>query len=128
MEALVKMNYKNLYKDLALVLTSLGCFVCDDDYLGFCRYTKDIKAFICVDANMSYQHKYFVLAHEAGHLFYMKKGKIFNWSKKARSEDQANFFAIQLLKLAGVNKEDYYMHYDKASKHAKKRKKSWFQL
>lgn len=122
------MDYKNLYKELAHILTSLGCFVCDDDYLGFGRHTDDFKAFVCVNPNMSYQHKFFVLAHEAGHLFYMKKGKTFNWSKKARSEKQANFFAIQLLRLVGENKEDYYLHYEKALKRNKKKRKSWFQL
>jgi Zn-dependent peptidase ImmA (M78 family) len=122
------MNYKNLYKELARILWSMNCYVCDLDSLGHATKTDKTRAFIYVNAHMSYKHKYFVLAHEAGHLFYMKKNKIFNWSKKIRSEKQANFFAIQLLRLSGIDVSEYYLHYDKAVKKSKKRRKTWFEI
>jgi len=99
----------------------------DVDVLGHCRHTNDMKGFVCIKPSMSYKQKYFVLAHEAGHLFYMKKGKMFNWSKKARTEKQANFFALQLLRLKGIDKDEYWEVYNKAVKRGINRK-SWFEL
>ena len=122
------MNYKTLYRDLAHVLTSLGCFICDIDVMGHCKHIENSKAFIYIKPSMNYQQKFFVLAHEAGHLFYMKKGNCFNWSKKARSEEQANWFALQLLRLNGIDSEEYMTFYGKAKKAIKTRKKAWFEI
>jgi Zn-dependent peptidase ImmA (M78 family) len=122
------MKYKELYKELAHQLSSLGCFVCDIDMLGHCKHTEDSKAFIYIKPSMSFKAKYFVLAHEAGHLFYKKGEKIFNWSKTARSEEEANTFALQLLESNDIDSHGYCKLYSKAKKASKKRKKSWFEL
>lgn len=121
------MKFKNLYKDLANLLTNLDCSVCDLDFRGYCFQTKDIKALIVISPDMSYKEKYFTLAHEAGHLFYMKKGNAFNWSEKPRSEDQANWFALQLIKHNEIESYEYKKFYNKALRASKKRKKSWFE-
>jgi hypothetical protein len=121
------MEYKTLYKELAWILTHLGCTICDHDFLGFCNYTLDKRAFIYIKPSLSFKHKFFTLAHEAGHLFHMKKGSVFNWSKKARSEEQANWFAVQFLKRYGISSKEYYVFYSKAQKRGRKYK-SWFEL
>ena len=122
-----KMKYKNLYRELAELLTELGCSVADHDFLGYCYQTAAIKGLIVIKANMNYKGKYFVLAHEAGHLFYMRNGK-FNWSKKPRTEEQANTFAVKLLKFNEIESHEYYKHYNRAKKNVKKRIKSWFEI
>lgn len=122
------MKYKELYRELANFLNDLGCFVCDIDVLGHCKHTNGIKAFIYIKSDLNYKEKYFVLAHEAGHLFSMKKGKKFAWSKKPRSEEEANQFALQLINLNEIDCYEYRNFYDKAKKKFKKRKKSWFEI
>lgn len=122
------MNYKNLYKELATNLASLGCVICDADGLGYTNHINGYKAFIYIKSTLNFKHKYFVLAHEAGHLFYMKKGNAFNWSKKPKNEKEANFFAVQLIRLAGVDVQEYYVHYNKALEKSKNRKKTWFEI
>lgn len=122
------MDYKQLYLDLALILRDLKCFVHDHDFNGYALFTKDYKAFIVINPKLTYKEKYFCLAHEVGHLFYMKKNSIFNWSNKPRSEEQANWFAIQLLKRQNIDTKEYWDFYKKAETKAKKRKKSWFEI
>lgn len=122
------MEFKELYKELAQTLNNIGCSVCDFDYWGYCSSTKGIKAFIVIKPSMSYKGKYFTLAHEAGHLFYMSKGKILNWSKNSRSENQANWFALQLIKRNNIDVEEYKEFYNKALKISKNRKKSWYEF
>ena len=121
-------NYKELYVDLAWILNGLGCNVCDHDFSGYCYQTKGKRGFIVINSNLSYKRKLMTLAHEAGHLFYMTKGKAFNWSKKPRTEDQANWFALQLLRLNNIEGFEYHEFYNKAKKKLKNRKKSWFEL
>jgi Zn-dependent peptidase ImmA (M78 family) len=106
----------------------MGCAICDHDFMGHCNFVGKTKAFIYIKPSMSYKQKYFTLVHEAGHLFYMKKGKIFNWAKRARSEDQANWFAVQFLKTVDIRSQEYYDFYDIAVKKLKNRRKSWFEL
>jgi Zn-dependent peptidase ImmA (M78 family) len=117
--------YKALYKDLANTLNELKCSVNDHDYLGYCSQTKGIRAFIFINPSLNYQQRYFTLVHEAGHLFYMTKGKTFNWSKEPRSEDEANWFAVQVLRLNEMKSAEYWEFYNKCKK--RKRKKSWFE-
>lgn len=119
-------NYKRLYRDLAQTLYNLNCYVCDFDVLGHVTHSEVTKAFIHIEPKMNYKGKLFVLAHEAGHIFYMKKGKAFNWAKKMRTEKQANFFAVQLLRMLKVDVSEYYLHYNKAKK--RKKRKSWIEL
>jgi Zn-dependent peptidase ImmA (M78 family) len=121
------MKYKTLYKELAEKLTDLGCFICDIDVLGHCGHTDYVKAFIYIKSALNYKHKYFVLAHEAGHLFSLKNDK-FIWSPTARSEEEANRFAFQLLEQNDIESYEYCEFYQKAKKKAKKRKKSWFEI
>jgi len=121
------MNYKQLYINLATELTNLGCRVCDDDFLGLCIYPNKNRAFIYITPNMSYKHKYFTLAHEAGHIFFMKKDKIFNWSKKERPENKANMFAIKILGMNKIKSEEYKIFYSGAIKRGRPNK-SWFEL
>ena len=116
------MSYKRLYIELACVLFNLGCSINDHDCLGYCQYVDSNKAFIVINAGLNFKQKYFVLAHEAGHLFYMKKGNIFNWSIKPRTEKEANWFAIQLLRLNGIDSEEYMKFYNKT------KNKSWKQI
>jgi Zn-dependent peptidase ImmA (M78 family) len=127
MGALV-MSYQSLYKDLARAMKDWDVEVCDHDFYGYCAQIKNVKGVIFIKSSLSYKERYFVLCHEVGHLFYMKKDKPFNWSKKPRTEDQANWFAMQLLKNNGVDVEEYKQFYNKALLAAKKRKKSWFEL
>ena len=122
------MKYKELYKELANHLNNLGCFVCDIDVLGHCRHAYGLKAFIYVKSDLNYKEKYFVLAHEAGHLFSMKKDQKFCWSKNGRSEEEANRFALQLLGFNEIDGYEYRKFYNKAKKKFKKRKKSWFEI
>lgn len=122
------MDYKSLYINLAELLTHLKVVVCDHDYLGYCYQNNDNKGFIVINPKMTYKEKYFTLAHEAGHLFYMRKGNMFSWSKKPRTEEQANWFAIQLIKMNGISSIDYCNHYSNAIRYNKKRKKSWFEI
>ena len=121
-------HYKGLYRDLAQVLRSYCCDVFDHDLLGYCIQVKDAKAIIFISPTLTYKEKYFTLAHEAGHLFYMKKGKVFNWSKKPRTEEQANWFALQLFRLMEIENTDYKNFYNKALNKLKTRKKSWFEI
>lgn len=120
------MSYKELYKELSENLNSLNCEVCDYDFPGYCGYTGKFKASIYISSSLNYQQKYFVLAHEAGHLFYMKKGSIFNWSKKYRTEEEANWFAVQLLRINDIGSDEYWQFYNKIKK--RKRKKTWFEI
>lgn len=122
------MSYKSLYKYLALTMSELDVDVCDHDFWGYCSQTNGTRAVIFIKSKMTYKAKYFTLCHEIGHLFYMKKGKPLNWSKKPRTEEQANWFAMQLLKTNGVDIEEYKEFYNKALIAVKKRKKSWFEL
>ncbi len=122
------MKYKELYKELANHLTSLGCFVCDMDVLGHCKHSVGNRAFIFIKSSMTYKQKYFVLAHEAGHLFYIKGGQTFTWSKKGRSEDKANVFALHLLESNDIDGNEYNKFYKLAQKKVKRRKKSWFEI
>lgn len=123
------MKYKELYKELAQHLTELHISVCDHDLGGgYCFQTKTIRAFIVIEPSLNYKSKYFTLCHEAGHLFYMKKGKKFNWSEEPRSEEEAHWFALQLLKFNEIDAYEYYRFYEKAVKSVKKRKKSWFEI
>lgn len=122
------MKYKSLYRDLANTLSSLGCFISDFDILGHCMHTDKTKAFIFIKPTMSYKHKYFVLAHEAGHLFFIKKNKVFNWTTKPRTEEEANSFAFHLFSLKDIDCNEYRKFYEKAKKKAKKRKKAWFEI
>jgi Zn-dependent peptidase ImmA (M78 family) len=119
------MNFKNLYKDLATELSDLGCAVYDFDFLGFCCFSKK-KAFIHIRPSMSYRHKFYTLCHEMGHLFTMDEYD-FLWSEVARTEKQANNFAVKLLKTHGITKEEYYVFYDKAVKRGRPRK-TWSEL
>lgn len=122
------MKYKELYKELAQHLTELKISICDHDLYGYCYDTKKIKAFIVIKSDMDYKSKYFTLCHEAGHLFYMKKGQKFVWSKNTRSEEEANWFTLQLLKSNEIDLNEYREFYKKAKKMVKKRKKSWFEI
>jgi Zn-dependent peptidase ImmA (M78 family) len=122
------MRYKELYVELAELLTKLGCSVSDHDLWGFCYHTKTIRAFVVIKADMDYKSKYFTLAHEAGHLFSMGKNKKFVWSEKARTEEEANGFALQLLESNEIDPNEYGKFYKKAKKKVKKRKKSWFEI
>ena len=122
------MKYKDLYIDLAETLTGLKCYVSDIDFWGYCYQTKSIRAFIVIKPSMSFKRKFFTLAHEAGHLFYMTKDSNFNWSKKPRTEEEANVFALQLLKLSDIDPNEYRKVYEKAKKKLKNRKKSWFEI
>jgi Zn-dependent peptidase ImmA (M78 family) len=68
------------------------------------------------------------LAHETGHLFYMSRNKErIIWSKKPRTEDQANQFVLLLLKMNDIDENEYKTFYSKALKASKKRKKCWFE-
>lgn len=123
------MKYKELYKELAQTLTELKVSVCDHDLGGgYCFQTKTIRAFVVINPNMDYKAKYFTLCHEAGHLFYMKKGQKFNWSEEPRSEQDAHWFALKLLKFNEIDTFEYYRFYEKIVKSVKKRKKSWFEI
>jgi len=122
------MNYKELYKELANDLTNLGCCICDHDFLGYCCQVGSLKAFIFIKPSLSYKEKYFILAHESGHLFYMTKGKLFKRAKKNRTEEQANWFAIQLLRINGVEVYEYKNFYSHAKKIVKNRIKSWHEI
>jgi Zn-dependent peptidase ImmA (M78 family) len=122
------MNYKKLYIELAYTLTDLNCLVCDHDFWGYCNQVDFLNAIIIIKPNMSYKEKYCILAHEAGHLFYMKKINKFNRSKKPRSEAEANEFALRLLEYNDIEEKEYHNVYEKAKKRAKKRKKSWFEI
>ena len=123
------MKYKELYKELAQKLTELKVSVCDHDLGGgYCFQTKPIRAFIVIKSEMNYKSKYFTLAHEAGHLFYIKKDKLFNWSKEPRNEKEAHWFALKLLKSNKIDSYEYYRFYDKIMKKSKKRRKSWFEI
>lgn len=122
------MSYKSLYKYLAYDMEELDVDVCDHDFWGYCSQTKDTRGVIIIKSKMNYKEKYFTLCHEVGHLFYMKKGQQFTWSKKPRTESQANWFAMQLLKTKEIDIEEYKEFYNKALKAVKKRKKSWFEL
>jgi Zn-dependent peptidase ImmA (M78 family) len=121
------MGYKQLYKELATSIDELRCAVYDYDFIGFCNHTKKFRAFIYIDSKMSYKEKYFTLAHEAGHLFYMSGDNMFNWSKKIRSETKAHAYAVKLLDSADINEDEYYIFYSKA-KSRRGRKKSWSEL
>lgn len=122
------MSYQELYIDLAQTLIELGCYVCDHDFWGYCYHTKTIKAFVVIKSSMSYKYKYFTLIHEAGHLFYPNNVTLFNWSKKARTEKQANSFAVKILKLKELEVDDYETFYNRAKEIAKNRKKSWHEI
>ena len=122
------MKYKELYIELAELLTKLGCSVCDHDLWGYCYHTKTVRAFVIIKPDMSYKAKYLTLAHEAGHLFNLGKNQKFIWSKKARTEEEANWFALQLLNINDIDPNEYRKFYDKAKKKVKKRKKSWFEI
>lgn len=122
------MKYKELYIELTNQLTELRVSVCDHDLWGYCYHTKPIRAFIVIKADMDYKSKYFTLAHEAGHLFSMGKEQKLIWSKKARSEDDANKFALILLGINDIEGNEYRKFYNKAKKKVKKRKKSWFEI
>ena len=122
------MGYKSKYVDLAYLLTSQCCMVCDHDFMGYCSFFENKKAFIVIKPKLSYKEKIFTLAHEAGHIFYMTKGRAFIWSKKARTEKQANWFAVQLLRLMKIDVLEYYCFYEKAKKRNKYRRKSWFEF
>lgn len=120
------MSYKDLYAELAQILSSLRCSVNDHDCIGYCQHSGSSRAFIFISPSLNFKQKYFVLAHEAGHLFYMKKGKVFNWATKPRTEDEANWFAVQLLRLNNISSNEYRTFYNKTKK--KKRRKSWFEI
>jgi Zn-dependent peptidase ImmA (M78 family) len=121
------MDYEELYRNLAFKLFRLGCKIWDSDYYGFCdRPTKKIKAYIFVNPRLSYQQRFFILAHEAGHLFTLKKDGIFEWSRKVRSEKEANWFAIQLINRAKIDVTEYYAYYEKAKKSNKFKGKPWY--
>jgi len=122
------MGYKSLYTELASALDHLGVAVCDHDYMGYCFQTLGLRGFIYIKSRLTYKEKYMALCHETGHLFYMKKGKTLNWSKKPRTEEQANWFAMQLLRRNGIDVEEYKEFYNKALVAVKKRKKSWFEI
>ena len=122
------MKYKELYKELAQTLTDLGCFVFDIDVFGHCKHSKGSRAFIFIKSSMTYQQKFYVLAHEAGHLFFMKKGQKLVWSTKGRSENKANRFALQLLNFNDIDSNEYRVFYNRALKKIKNRKKSWFEI
>jgi len=123
------LKYKDLYRELAQQLTELKISICDHDLGGgYCFQTKSIRGFIVIKPDLSFKEKYFVLTHEAGHLFYMKKDQEFVWSKKPRSEEEAHSFALQLLKLNEIDNFEYYKFYRKAVRSIKKRKKSWFEI
>jgi Zn-dependent peptidase ImmA (M78 family) len=122
------MKYKELYKELAHLLDDLGCAVCDHDFWGYCYQAKKIKGFIIIRPDMSFKRKFFTLAHEAGHLFYFGKDNKFNWSKKPKTEVEANTFALQILKLSDIDPYEYSKIYEKAKKKSKNRKKSWFEI
>ena len=121
------MKYKELYVDLAETLTSLKCYVCDQDLWGYCFQTESIRAFIVIKSNATFKEKYMTLCHEAGHLFTMEKGK-FKWSKKPRSEEEANRFAIDLLRTNDIEDYEYFKVYKKIEKKTKKRILSWFEI
>lgn len=123
------MKYKELYKELAQTLTDLRISICDHDLGGgYCFQTKTIRAFIVIQSSLNFKDKYFVLAHEMGHLFYPKKGKELGWSKKPRSEEEAHQFALRLIKFNDIDPYEYYRFYRRVTKRAKKRKKSWFEI
>lgn len=122
------MKYKELYVELADLLTKLFCKVCDYDVLGYCGQTKAIKAFIVIKPEMSFKEKYFTLAHEAGHLFSLGKNQKFIWSEKPRTEEEANQFALQLLNINEIDPNEYLKFYNRAKKKSKKRKKSWHEI
>lgn len=122
------MKYKELYVELAELLTKLNISVCDYDFWGYCGHTKTVKAYVVIKPEMSYKAKFFTLAHEAGHLFSNTKNKAFTWSKSPRTEEQANQFALQLLNIHEIDPNEYRRFYNKAKKKVKKRKKSWFEI
>ena len=103
-------------------ISRLGGGLCLALYLLFLLYAyRDTSGFLFLDyANLP--------IHEAGHLFYMKKGQKFNWSEEPRSEEEAHWFALQLLKFNEIDAYEYYRFYEKAVKSVKKRKKSWFEI
>jgi Zn-dependent peptidase ImmA (M78 family) len=122
------MKFKNLYIELAEKLTDLGCEICDHDFLGYCYQTKSIRAFIVIKSDMSFKSKYLILAHEAGHLFTLGKNRKFVWSKKPKTEEEANYFALQILNIHEIDPNEYRKSYEKAKKKSLKRKKSWFEI
>ncbi len=122
------MNYKELYKELAQLLTSMRCCVCDHDFFGYCYQIENFRAFIVIKAKMTYKEKYFTLIHEVGHLFYMNKGNILNWSKRVRTEKEANWFAFQILRINDIDVDDYKEFYNRANRILKNRKKSWHEI
>lgn len=128
MEALESnLKYKELYVELAELLTKLDCKVCDQDFLGYCFQTKLTRAFIVIKPDMSYKDKYLTLCHEAGHLFFIKNNE-WNWSKKPKTEEEANQFALKLLKFNEIDENEYRVFYNKALRKVKKRNKSWFEI
>jgi Zn-dependent peptidase ImmA (M78 family) len=122
------MKYKILYVELAELLTRLGCQVCDHDLLGYCFQPGKSRGFIVIRPNMNYKEKYFILSHEAGHLFRLTKDKKLRWTAKIKTEEEANLFAVKLLKFNEIEREEYYKIYAKAKEKMKKRKKSWFEI
>lgn len=121
------MKYKELYVELAELLTKLGCKVCDYDVYGYCGQTETIRAFIVIKPEMNFKEKLLTLSHEMGHLFYKKNDK-FIWSKNPRTEEEANQFALQLLNIHEIDPNEYSKFYKKAKKKVKKRRKCWFEI
>lgn len=122
------MGYKTLYSELANEISSNKCYICDEDYLGYCVPAKGLKGFIYIKASMSYKERFFTLAHEAGHLFTMLKGGELKWCNRLKTEQEANTFAVQYMIALGINVEDYRIFYNKASKRNKKKRKSWHHI
>jgi len=122
------MDYRELYRNLAQELSNLNCAVYDPNHWGHSFRAKRNVDFIVIRNDLTYKEKFFVLAHEAGHLFYMKKGNMFNRSRKIRTEDQANWFALRLLKFYKIDRIEYFIVFNKAKISEKKRKKTWFEL
>lgn len=121
-------HYKDLYRELIDELINRNIDVRDYDYLGYCGYNTGTLAYINIFPRMYYKAKLFTLAHEAGHLFTIKNGKIHRFCKRVRTETQANEFAIQYLKKLKINPKKYRAFYDKAVRRNKNRRKNWYEL
>jgi len=83
---------------------------------------------VIVKPKMTYKEKYFTLVHETGHLFTLNKNNRLVWSKKTRNEDEANYFASQILTINKINVLEYSLFYDRAKKAGKRRKKAWHEF
>ena len=89
--------------------------------------SRKIKRLIIIDKGNTWKNRFFILLHEVGHVFYLKKDNSLKLRKSLSTEKQANNTAIKILDLVeehhdmSLAKEfvDFYNKLNKGTRRAK---------